>query len=146
MHSPIPIRHARPDDRGAVEALLTEASLPLEGVKEHFDSFLVAEDFGGIKGAIGMEIYDRSALLRSLVVAKDSRAGGIGSALYDALLADARRQGIVDIVLLTTTASGFFARKGFCSVARTSIVGPMTSSAEFTGACPSSATVMRLTL
>lgn len=140
------IRTATPSDLPAVASLLTDASLPLDGMQEHFDAFLVAGDQGRISGAVGMEYYGTTGLLRSLVVAPDCRSSGLGSALHDALLTEAKARGVREVVLLTTTAAPFFAKKGFRPVAKGSVQGAVTASAEFAGACPSSATVMRRSL
>ncbi len=137
------VRASRPADLPAVEALLSAASLPREGVRDHFRTFLVAELEGRVIGAIGLEEYGATALLRSAVVAPDLRSEGIGSALHDALLTRACEHGVTELVLLTTTASQYFARKGFRVVPRETIRGSVTTSPEFAGACPVSATVMR---
>ena len=140
---PPALRVSTPADFPVVESLLKDARLPLEGVKEQFSSFLVAEEQGVIVGAVGMEYYDSTGLLRSLVVEPGHRSSGLGSALYDAILTTAHQQGVTDIILLTTTAAPFFAKKGFRVVSRESVHGSVTLSREFTGACPSSATVMQ---
>jgi amino-acid N-acetyltransferase len=49
-------------------------------------------------------------------------------------------------VLLTNTAEGFFARKGFRRIDQKSVTGAVTSSVEFTGACPAHAACMELCL
>jgi len=49
------IRTATEADLQAVERLLKEASLPLEGVRGHFGGFLVAEGEEHIVGVIGLE-------------------------------------------------------------------------------------------
>ncbi len=141
--SSVEVRKSRPADLPAVEALLSAASLPLEGVRECFQTFFVAEQRGGVLGAIGIELYGQTGLLRSLVVAPDRRSSGIGSALFNALLSDVRSRGVTEVILLTTTAAEYFARKGFRAVPKESIQGEVTTSPEFTGACPSTATVMR---
>lgn len=66
---PWTIRRARPTDRVAAEALLRAATLPLEGVSDHLDAFLIAEDKSSrTLGVAGLEIYGASALLRSVAV------------------------------------------------------------------------------
>jgi hypothetical protein len=69
------------EDLDPVLTLLLQASLPTEGVKEHFRHFLVAEDpEGTIIGAIGIELYpDGTGLLRSAVVEPALRNSGIGN-------------------------------------------------------------------
>ncbi len=79
-----------------VLSLLRAASLPTEGVEEHFHNFLVGVDpAGNIVGAIGMEQYpDGTGLLRSAVVEPSFRNTGIGSMLegdkYVLLVTDGR--------------------------------------------------------
>lgn len=137
------IRSARPADQPAVEALLAAEALPVDGVAEHFGSFLVAERDGRIVGAAGLELYGSDALLRSLVVAKDGREAGLGSALTQRALDVAVTQGARTVYLLTTTADAFFARFGFVRVSREDVPEGLQQSRELRGACPASAVVMR---
>lgn len=137
-------RTATDRDWEAISALLQRKGLPLAGAREHLANFIVAEDEEGVAGVGGLEVYGDSALLRSLVAARGGR--GIGHALVEQLIARARRLGVIDLVLLTTTAAGYFPRFGFETIARTEVPGPLLASREFQGACPSSATVMRLRL
>lgn len=143
------IREAKEEeDLIQVLSLLRDASLPTEGVKEHFRDFLVAvEPAGTIIGTIGMELYpDGTALLRSAVVGPSMRNSGVGSLLYRALIDRAQRSKSKRVVLLTTTAEGYFRRKGFRTVPRSGITGPVTGSAEFIGACPETAVCMEMLL
>jgi len=130
-------------DLPAVEALLARAALTTEGVGEWIDRFLVAEEGGRIAGVAGLELYDGSALLRSVAVADDHRGTGIGRALVERALDAAAAAGADDIFLLTTTAERYFPRFGFTPVSRDEVTAPLLASAEFRGACPASATVMR---
>src|SRR5687768_4750627 len=140
------IRTAEPGDRPSVEALLTEAGLPLEGVDEHFASFFVADEGGKIVGAAGIEWYGKDALLRSVVVASDAKGIGVGSLLTRRALDEARVHGARAVYLLTTTAEAFFPRFGFERTTREEAPERMRASREFQGACPDSATVMRCEL
>jgi len=143
----VEIRKAqKTEDLAQVLTLLRDASLPTEGVKEHFTNFLVAVDGEGkAVGAIGLEQYaDGTGLLRSAVVDSSLRNSGIGSRLYEELIKGARQAGTKRIILLTTTAEKYFARKGFKSIPRASVTGPVTTSAEFVGACPETAVCMEL--
>ncbi|HUI09384.1 MAG TPA: arsenic resistance N-acetyltransferase ArsN2 [Bacteroidota bacterium] len=140
------IERALPSDAGEIEALLKSSGLPLEGVREHLPRFYVARESGALAGVIGIESYGTEGLLRSLAVRPSSRSRGIGSSLYLRLIADARSSGIRRLVLLTTTAEGWFAGRGFVPVDRETVTGAMRTSAEFTGACPDSAVCMELEL
>ncbi|MBX3132917.1 MAG: GNAT family N-acetyltransferase [Gemmatimonadaceae bacterium] len=147
MSAPLPkatdqVRPATAHDVVAVQALLREAALPLDGVPNDLADFLVAERDGAVVAAIGLERYGRHGLLRSAVVHPSLRGSGIGDALVTELLAHARRSGLVDLTLLTTTAAAWFPRFGFATVTRDEVPSAVHASAEFQGACPASATVM----
>jgi amino-acid N-acetyltransferase len=137
------IRPATSDDLGAVESLLSASNLPLDGVKENFSTFVVAEDEGAIAGAIGLEKFGPVALLRSAVVSPEYRGSGVGSRLVEKVLERAEEEGIEELFLLTTTAENYFPRFGFMRTARSAVPSAMQASAEFQGACPDSAAVMK---
>jgi amino-acid N-acetyltransferase len=136
------IREATDRDLDAVERLLSANNLPLDGVKESFSSFVVAEDKGEIVGAIGLEKFGPVALLRSAVVSTDHRGTGVGRRLVDQILARASDEGIEELFLLTTTAEKYFPRFGFNSTVRSAVPAAVKASAEFQGACPDTAVVM----
>lgn len=140
------IRNAHPGDLGSIVGILEELRLPTEGVRDHLDGFLILDDDGEVAGTVGLEVYGDHALLRSLGVASGRQGCGRGGALCDAVLARARALGVTEVVLLTETASGFFARRGFESVPREQVDEAVRQSVEFRKACPASATCMRLRL
>jgi amino-acid N-acetyltransferase len=137
------IRNATDLDLSAVENLLSASDLPLEGVRANFSSFIVAEEAGEIAGAIGLEEYGSAALLRSAVVSPEHRGSGVGSRLVEELLERAEVAGIEDVYLLTTTAEEYFPRFGFSRTARSAVPDVVKASAEFQGACPDTAVVMK---
>jgi amino-acid N-acetyltransferase len=136
------IREATTRDLDAVESLLSANDLPLDGVKENFSSFVVAEDKGEIAGAIGLEKFGSVALLRSAVVSPEHRGSGVGRRLVEQLLERASDEGIEELFLLTTTAEKYFPRFGFSPTSRSAVPAVVKTSAEFQGACPDSAVVM----
>jgi N-acetylglutamate synthase-like GNAT family acetyltransferase len=140
------IRRATSNDLGGIMHLLESASLPTLGVTDHVQHFLVAEKDETIVGTVGLEVYGDTALLRSAVVTADLQNKGIGSLLYDRNLDQARQLNVQRLVLLTNTAEKYFERKGFRKIDQKSVTGPITSSVEFTGACPSHAACMELML
>jgi amino-acid N-acetyltransferase len=99
-----------------------------------------------IVGSAGIETHGDYALLRSAVVSRALQGRGIGKRLVDAVIADAKRRGISALYLLTTTAGEYFPSFGFERVDRSSVPVELEESAEFQGACPASATVMRKVL
>lgn len=143
------IAPARPDDFPAVADLVRQASLPLDGLREHMGAALVARsarEKEQIVGAVALELYGREALLRSLVVAAAWRGRGLGLELAEAALALARSRGVERVFLLTETAAGFFPRLGFEPVERSAIPASVQQSVELRSACPASALAMALSL
>ena len=140
------VRNAGPEDLEMVTAFLTAAGLPAAGVAEHLGSFLIAEKGKECVGVGGLEIYGDVALLRSLAVRQQERHSGIGATLLEQLMTNAHSRGVIRLVLLTTTAEHYFVRKGFVRIDRSTLSGPITGSKEFTGACPSTAVCMELSI
>jgi len=141
------VRPATADDRPAVEALLRQAGLPLDGLDEQFgEQYAVADSDGRIVGAEGIERHGTSGLLRSAVVDEAWRGRGVGDLLTSDRLAWARQTGLRDVWLLTTTAATYFPRFGFTRADRGAASPALQRSREFASACPASATAMRLRL
>lgn len=141
------IRAARAGDLDAVEALLRDAKLPLDGVRDFFpDSYAVAERGNEIIGAIGIEHYGGHGLLRSAVVVETARGTGVGNQLVQERLQWSRDQDLRDLFLLTTTAPVFFEKLGFVRTEREAVPAEVQRAPEFASICPSTAVVMRLPL
>jgi amino-acid N-acetyltransferase len=139
------IRRAAPDDLAAVERLLTESHLPLDGVREALDDFVVARIGDDLVGVAGLEVCCDNALLRSVAVAPAWRSHGVGRALVTRVISDAEARGIQALYLLTTSAERYFPSFGFETTTRDEVPDDVRATAEFQGACPASATVMRRT-
>ncbi|MDQ6718833.1 MAG: arsenic resistance N-acetyltransferase ArsN2 [Gemmatimonadota bacterium] len=139
------VRPGSSRELGAVKRLLAANKLPVDGVPDSLQNFLVAFDGQKVIGAIGLEVFEDSALLRSAVVDEAARGTGLGAQLVEGALAKARVLRLRDVFLLTTTAEKYFPRFGFAPVPRETAPQDMQQSAEFTGACPASAVLMKLT-
>lgn len=137
------LRAATHDDLAAVRQLLSASGLPLDGVEENFDDFIVAEENDGIAGVIGLERYGPAALLRSAAVSPESRSSGVGDRLVREVLDRASAAGVHEIYLMTTTAEGYFPRFGFTRSTRAQVPEAVRASREFQGACPDTAVVMK---
>ena len=88
------IRAARPEDLPAVQVLLEEANLPVDGVADHFgEGYTVAEVEGSIVAAGGVEVYGEHGLLRSVVVSPRWRGHGLGERITRERLRWAQDQG-----------------------------------------------------
>lgn len=140
------IRGATPGDWPEIAALLTASDLPLAGAADYLDRFLVAVQGETLLGCAAVEQYGQDGLLRSVAVAGSARGSGLGQALVQAALEQARVDGLCRITLLTTTAATFFPRFGFHSIDRDAAPQAVQASIEFRDACPASATVMHLDL
>jgi len=136
------VRAAAFSDLAAVEKLLTASGLPLDGVRDAFSTFVVAESGDDIIGVAGLERAGNDALLRSVAVHPDWRSHGIGRALVTRVISDAEARGLRALYLLTTTADRYFPGFGFHVVTREEVPNIVRETVEFRSACPASATVM----
>ena len=130
-------------DLDEIARLLASNSLPLDGVADSIERFIVAREDGRIVGCIGLELYGKSALLRSAAVSDDLKGQGIGRMLVDEILAEAERERVEAVYLLTTTAENYFPAFGFEQIERIDVPAELDASEELKGACPASAIVMR---
>jgi amino-acid N-acetyltransferase len=133
-------------DREAVEALLHACALPTEDLPASLEHFFVARAAGRVVGVIGVQELGRRGLLRSLAVSPDWRGKGLGHRLWRVASACARRLGLEDLFLLTTTAEAIFANWGFARILREEAPPELRQTPEYRTLCPSSAAVMRLSL
>ncbi len=137
------LRDATAADRVAARDLLVAAGLPVDDLDDTGVNLRVAVDAAGIpEGVVGLQRFGDIALLRSLAVRPDRRAGGLGGALVAAAEHDARAAGVRRLVLLTTTAAGFFARHGYTPCARDDVPADVRGSTQFASSCPASATCL----
>jgi amino-acid N-acetyltransferase len=143
----ISFRQATERDSTVVRSLLESQNLPTETVGASITDFYLAVENNAIAGVAGFEYYGEDVLLRSVAVPASLQKKHIGSQLVDWMLTLAKQKGIKRIVLLTETASKFFAKKGFSVVDRSSINNDaMKKSSQFCGGCCSSAACMKLDL
>jgi len=139
----VTVRRAQPADYPRITALLTEARLPLDGLTGPRDFLVLCRD-GRVLGCAAIERYGKHGLLRSVALDRHERGHGLGSRLGQAALRRARRGGLAEVVLLTTTAAPFFRRLGFHAITREYVPLSLRASVEFQTACPASASVLRL--
>ena len=137
---------ATADDLPLVLALLEQNRLPVDGLRDHIATTLVARREGRVVGSAALETYADGVLLRSVAVAPDQQHRGLGDELTRAALRLARTLRAPAVYLLTTTAEAYFPRFGFERIGRSDVPAAVQTSVEFTSACPASAVVMRLQL
>ena len=138
----VSVRPAEPADLPAIERLLTVSSLPLDGVRDALDGFVVAQSGDDLVGVAGLEVCCDNALLRSVAVSPDWRSRGLGRALVTRVISEAEARGIRALYLLTTTAERYFPSFGFHQIPREDVPADVRKTGEFQSACPASATVM----
>jgi len=136
------IRAGTRDDLSSIRDLLQQAQLPVADLESSKVVFFVADLDDVPVGAVGLQVFGASALLRSLVVSDDRRGTGLGRALLATAEEMARRMQVRELVLLTTSAGMWFARHGYAGCDRAQIAEAIRSSAEFTRLCPASALCM----
>jgi N-acetylglutamate synthase-like GNAT family acetyltransferase len=129
----ISLTKASRSDLDELLALLAVVNLPAEGVVEHIGNFWIARNASNqLIGCAGLERYGRLGLLRSVAVSPGNQNTGLGSKITTALLDDAAKAGIEEVVLLTTTARDFFAsRFGFREANRESFDEQLARSPEW---------------
>lgn len=137
----VEFRFADSDKIEPIQQLLTESGLPHEDIGNHLHNFIIANS-SKVIGVIGLEVYRKVGLLRSLAVKSAYQGKGIGKALYTRILAHAHLRGVKVLYLLTTSAERFFTKLGFSKVARDNVPEAIKSTQEFQGLCPSTAVSM----
>ena len=129
--------------REDVHRLLDANALPTADLEElDLNDFLACGDASDPEGVVGLEVYERAALLRSLVVSERVRKSGCGSQLVGAAEELARERGVHTIYLLTTTAVAFFERHGYRRLERETAPEAIRKTREFSSLCPDDATFM----
>ncbi len=136
-------RFSRVDDEPLLKELLTSAGLPTQDVRHGEQDYILALRAGRVVGCVGLEKHDGAVLLRSFAVVPEMRGHGLGSKLYDRIVAHALLRGATSAYVLTTTAERFCADRGFERVDRASVPAWLRETAEFRSLCPSSAVCMR---
>jgi amino-acid N-acetyltransferase len=135
------------DQLPEISRLLEESGLPtsdLAAAQPHFwTARNASDDAAQVAGVVGLEVFGRAGLVRSLVVRPELRGDGLGHQLIEHLEHHARNRGLEELVLLTNTAEAFFAASGYVKTPREELPDAVHGSSEFRSVCPASATAMR---
>ena len=122
---------ADPDDKNQIRQLLSECELPTLYVHRHLKSFMVARADKKIIGVIGIEVYGRTGLFRSLCVDETYRGRGIAKMLNKKLLTYARLWKIDRLYLFTWRAEKFASKLGFRKIDKKQIPKTIRSTWQF---------------
>jgi amino-acid N-acetyltransferase len=144
--SDITIAPATGADLHAIRDLLTASGLPTAGLEDHWKTFVVARDGEKIVGCGGAEAYQVVALIRSVAIEPEYRSKGLGRRIVRQLLDRLASRGLREFYLLTTTAEEYFRKRGFKTIDRDEVHPQLLGSQELQGACPDTATCMRLVM
>lgn len=126
-----------------VKRLLTGCGLPTADLTpDKLSTFFAAESDGAVVGVVGLELFGRVGLLRSLAVEPADRRQGLGSALVAHAEGFAAERGVAALYLLTTTAEGFFRRLGYERLPREQAPAEIQGTSEFAELCCATAVVM----
>jgi len=129
--------------QSSVVALLEAEGLPASDLTEaHLQHFFFIGTDGTPSALVGLEIYGRDALLRSLVVSATARTQGLGSALVLHAEQYAAAHEVRALYLLTTTAESFFEHRGYRRIERANAPSAIQSTREFASLCPASSALM----
>jgi amino-acid N-acetyltransferase len=137
---------AAADDLFAIRALLESSGLPTSDLAAAQPEFAVVRNAGAVVAAGALQRFGTCALLRSVVVAPNGRGKGLGQIIVAELERRGRARQLNQLILLTQTAAGFFARLGYRTIERSTAPAEVQASEEFRSLCPSSATCMAKSL
>ena len=117
--------------------------LPSEDITStHLDHFLILRCDDRLSGVVGLELFERFALLRSLAVTPSNRLKGFATQLIKKAEAYGRSKNIDGLYLLTLTAETFFTKLGFQKTDRNRVPYVIQQTTEFKNLCPASAVCM----
>jgi len=117
--------------------LLDRAGLPSSDLTDaHLEHFFYAGPREAPIGIVGVQLFGRDALLRSLVVTDTHRSRGLGQRLVQCAEQHALAEGVTTLFLLTTTAEAFFRARGYVLTSRDDAPAAIRSTSEFSSLCP----------
>ncbi len=92
---------------------------------------------------IGLEMFGKDGLLRSLAVSETYRGQHLAQRLVQFAEHYALEHGITTLYLLTTTASGFFNKLGYSSASKSEAPQEISETAQFSTLCPESSAFLK---
>jgi amino-acid N-acetyltransferase len=135
-------RTATIDDFNAIQGLLMQHQLTVDGLAQHIQHFEVVMDTNQLIGVAGVEQYFPFALIRSVAIDSQYQHQQIGKQLIETLLSKLNAEGYTTYYLLTETATTFFSKLNFHTIPRSEVPDVIQQTKEFATICPDSATVM----
>jgi amino-acid N-acetyltransferase len=138
------IRPASVEDAKQITEILQAGDLHHHDITpSHLQHFIVLHANTQIIGVVGLEVKHNCALLRSLAVNKAYQKRGHATQLVNKIETYAKVLQIDTLYLLTMTAEGFFAKRGYQKTDRNSAPPSLQETTEFKNLCPASAVCMK---
>lgn len=139
------IRQGARKDFAAIRTLLSDNQLPLIGVAEHIEEFIIAEQTEVI-GVMGALQENRKGLIRSFAVVAALRKNGVGLAILQTMKERLKQQGVKEVYLLTETARDYFKKQGFTEITREEMPQTLLKESGLDQACPCSSYCLKYLL
>lgn len=138
------MKQLSPEDFVAVTALLEGSGLLASDLEpsdmQHFVGLRQADQLVAVGG---IEVYERSGLLRSIAVSQMSRGKRLGEAVVAMLERLASDAGVRELYLLTESATDFFAKHQYEVTLRDEVPNDIRDTAQFAELCPEFAVCMK---
>lgn len=125
-----------------IKELLQAVDLPTQDLNEKIHLYYSQGEKVSPIACGGFEQYDQIGLLRSVAIHQDAQGKGIGKQWVSQLMEEAKKMGMRELYLLTTTAEHFFQKMGFEKQEREKVPQAIKDSEEFSSLCPSTAILM----
>lgn len=114
--SKVRFRRAEAADVPVIAQLISSAHLPPLFIEEFLEGFVIADHEGDMIGVGGVELYDDSCFLRSIVVHSEAQGLGLGRRMSELLIEAAKAAGARDVYLFTQDAWPFWLKLGFTDI------------------------------
>ncbi len=124
---------ATPVDKNQIRRLLSKCGLPTLYIHRYLKSFIVAKAAEKIVGVIGVEVYGRVGLLRSMCVDQAYRGQGIAKMLHRKILTYVQLQKVGRLYVFTLNAAKFASKLGFHKIDKKRIPKSIRSTWQFRG-------------
>lgn len=139
MKNAFTFRLANRGDDAALRSLLAAAALPVDDVSAEAQEYVLATSDGVLLGCVGFEAHGDVGLLRSFAVAPKLRGQGLGTMLFERIVARALLRGVKNAYVLTTTADRYCLKHGFERIERAQVPAAIASTGQFRVLCPATA-------
>ena len=126
----------------SIKELLQAVDLPSQDINDKIHLFYSQGEQEFPIACGGFEQYDHIGLLRSVAIRQEAQGKGMGKQWVSQLLEEAKKMGLQELYLLTTTAEHFFEKMGFVQHEREKVPQAIKNSEEFSSLCPSTAILM----